>query len=531
MASGGLHSLATIIKRLEATTSRLEDLASLATSYLPPSAQGAVAAASTVTSTSSTNTEPTPVPPPGPHPQATVTNPAAPAETPRSVVAFDEQVINGRLKPFVELTKSFASPSVVEQVGLVEQEFNDLRKLLLVAASCKQPGQAEFEKLLEPLHKDIEAITRAKEANRKDREWFNHLSTIAEGAPCVGWVTVSPKPGPYVGDMKDSTQFYGNRVIKEFKEKDPKHAEWVKGYISLLEDMRKYIVEYHTTGLKWNSSGVDVAQLKAASSGAPAVPTAGPPPPPPPPPPPSIPPPPPAGAPAPAAAGGISAVFDQLNRGEDVTKGLRKVDKSEMTHKNPALRAGSTVPAATPSASSPAAKRPVKPSKPQALMGKKPAKFALEGNKWIIEYQENQSLLTVENVELNQTVNLYGCKSSTIVIKGKANAVTLVNCTKTSVLVESVISSVSVMNSPSFALQITGKAPTIQLDSTDSGQIYLSKECLDVEITTAKCSSINISLPVEGEEEGVFNEHPVPEMFRTTIVDGKLVTTAVEHAG
>ena len=105
------------------------------------------------------------------------------------------------------------------------------------------------------------------------------------------------------------------------------------------------------------------------------------------------------------------------------------------------------------------------------------------------------------------------------------------NCSKTSVLVDSVISSVSVTNSPSFALQITGKAPTIQLDSTDSGQIYLSKDCLDVEITTAKCSSINISLPVEGEEEGVFDEQPVPEMFKTVIKDGKLVTTAVEHAG
>lgn len=98
-------------------------------------------------------------------------------------------------------------------------------------------------------------------------------------------------------------------------------------------------------------------------------------------------------------------------------------------------------------------------------------------------------------------------------------------------LVENVISSVSVTSSPSFALQITGYAPTIQLDSTDSGQIYLSKDCLGVEITTAKCSSINISLPVEGEEEGVFNEVPVPEMFRTVIQGGKLVTTAVEHAG
>ena len=49
-------------------------------------------------------------------------------------------------------------------------------------------------------------------------------------------------------------------------------------------------------------------------------------------------------APAPAA-GGVAAVFAELNRGEEVTKGLRKVDKSEMTHKNPALRAGSVVPA------------------------------------------------------------------------------------------------------------------------------------------------------------------------------------------
>ncbi len=54
------------------------------------------------------------------------------------------------------------------------------------------------------------------------------------------------------------------------------------------------------------------------------------------------PPPPPAAA-APAA-GGTAAVFAELNRGADVTKGLRKVDKSEMTHKNPSLRAGSTVP-------------------------------------------------------------------------------------------------------------------------------------------------------------------------------------------
>ena len=112
--------------------------------------------------------------------------------------------------------------------------------------------------------------------------------------------------------------------------------------------------------------------------------------------PPPPPPPPPAVA---ASGGGVAAVFAQLNQGEEITKGLRKVDKSEMTHKNPALRASGPVPN-SPSGptgqtlfyislsffSDPilAPKKPIRPSKPQALAGRKPAKFALEGNKWAI---------------------------------------------------------------------------------------------------------------------------------------------------
>jgi adenylyl cyclase-associated protein len=92
--------------------------------------------------------------------------------------------------------------------------------------------------------------------------------------------------------------------------------------------------------------GVTIEQYKASSTtGAPSAP--GPPPPPPPPPPLSTVP----NASAAPPAGGAAAVFAQLNRGEEVTKGLRKVDKSEMTHKNPALRASSVVPATTTSTS------------------------------------------------------------------------------------------------------------------------------------------------------------------------------------
>lgn len=42
---------------------------------------------------------------------------------------------------------------------------------------------------------------------------------------------------------------------------------------------------------------------------------------------------------------------------------------------------------------------------------------------------------------------------------------------------------------------------------------------------------MNVSLPVEGEEEGVFVEKAVPEQFKTVIREGKLVTSVVEHSG
>ncbi|CAA7265404.1 unnamed protein product [Cyclocybe aegerita] len=520
--SSGLHSLATLIKRLEAAASRFEDIAvvldpasgSAAGTRRQSIAQPATPASKVSVASPST---PTPIP------AAPVAPAPVPAETPKSALAFQEQVVDAKLKPFIELTKAFAGPNVVESVALVQKQFDILYDFLKLSASCQKPDQRTLEALLAPFPQSIEAVSRAKEANRRDRDWFSHLSFLGEGAPVIGWV-VNPKPAQGVIDIKDSVVYYGNRLKKEYKDKDAKHVEWVNQYIAILDAMHSYIKEYHATGLVWNPKGVTVEQYKASantSAGAGA--------PPPPPPPPPAPPAPVPGISAAAPAAGAAAVFAQINRGEDVTKGLRKVDKSEMTHKNPALRAGSVVPASTTSPSPPG-KKPIKPSKPSALAGKKPPKFILDGTKWLIEHQEHETL-TVDNVEINHSVNIFGCKGATVVITGKVNAVNILNSSKTAVLVHSVVASVGVTASPSFTLQVTGTCPMIQLDTTDSGQIYLSKDSLGAEITTAKCSAINISLPVEGEEDGVFEEQPIPEMFKTVVQNGKLVTTIVEHAG
>lgn len=75
-----------------------------------------------------------------------------------------------------------------------------------------------MESLLSPLQASIEAISRKKEASRKERDWFTHLTLVGEGGPGVGWV-VSPKPGAYVQELIDTLDYWGNKLIKEFKEK------------------------------------------------------------------------------------------------------------------------------------------------------------------------------------------------------------------------------------------------------------------------------------------------------------------------
>ncbi|XP_006458515.1 hypothetical protein AGABI2DRAFT_148965 [Agaricus bisporus var. bisporus H97] len=426
---------------------------------------------------------------------------------PPAVVAFDENVIAANVKPWVELSNSLEIPVLAEVATLVTKEYDELRNFLVLVGACQKPEQHQMESLLAPIQGTIEVFTKVKDSNRRQREIFGHLQFVSEIAVAVAWV-VHENPARYVKDVKESSDYYGNRVIKDYKEKDPRHVEWCRGLSGILDAVRDHANEFYKSGIFWNESGPTVDEFRVPAEVPPPADTA----------PPSAPP-----------AGGVAAVFAELNRGEDVTKGLRKVDRSEMTHKNPSLRAGHTVPGSpTPPA---AGKKPARPAKPAALAGKRPPKFVLDGNKWLIEYQENEHHLIIEQTSINQTVNIYNCKNITLVIKGKVNAVTLVLGSKASVLVESVVSSISVTASPSFALQVTGMVPMIQVDNTDSGQIYLSKESLTAEITTAKCSAINVSLPVEGEEEGVFSEHPIPEMLRTVVRDGKLMTTFVEHSG
>ena len=115
--------------------------------------------------------------------------------------------------------------------------------------------------------------------------------------------------------MNDAGQFYTNRVLKEWKEKDATHVEWARSWVQTLTELQQYIKQYHTTGLVWAGKSKATTAALNGTSGIPPPPAAGMPPPPPP----MVS----LGAfPDVAAAGeDRNALFAQINRGGDVTKG------------------------------------------------------------------------------------------------------------------------------------------------------------------------------------------------------------------
>jgi adenylyl cyclase-associated protein len=133
-------------------------------------------------------------------------------------------------------------------------------------------------------------------------------------------------------------------------------------------------------------------------------------------------------------------------------------------------------------------------------------------------------------VSLSQSILISGCKNTTIRLIGKANAVSFDNCSRTNLVIDSLISSVDVIKSPNFALQVLGSLPTILLDQVDGAAIYLSKDSLHTEIFTSKCTSININLPPQSEQDD-YKECPLPEQLRSFLRNGRLVSEIVEHAG
>jgi adenylyl cyclase-associated protein len=375
------------------------------------------------------------------------------------------------------------------------------------------------------------AVVSKTEGKRTDE--FNHYKALAESSQALTWVVYTPGSGaPLPGQACDeawqSAEFWANKVLMQYRGKDDKQVAWVGALKELFASLRAFVKAHHATGPAWNARGADVADFKPGAP-APPAPAGGPAPPPPPPPPPpggpgslikDV-----AAKPAAAAPGpNMSALLGELNRGENVTVGLRKVT-DDMKAKNRADRSG-----AVPAGDAKPGGAPSAGARGGAAPPSGPPKLACEGGrKWVVENQVDAKALEVKDVNPKQTVYVFNCRGSVVTIRGKVNSVCVDKCSRTAVVFADVVAAVEVVNSSAVELQATGVVPTIAVDNSSGVQLYLGAASLGCAITTAKSSEVNVLVPGASAEDDLV-EAAIPEQFVTTYANGKWHTEAVAHS-
>lgn len=186
--------------------------------------QGVPALNQTGLSTNASSLQTPAAPTPAPTPAAAPASPApkkAAEPLPESIEEFDAFIKNSVGK-FAALSKELGG-LIAEQAAKVVEGFQQQRRFLLIATRAKKPDitgseMAVFQDLLKPINECLIAVNDIKDANRGSTV-FSQLSAVSDGIMVLAWVTVDNKPHKHVEESLGSVQFFGNRVLKEYKDK------------------------------------------------------------------------------------------------------------------------------------------------------------------------------------------------------------------------------------------------------------------------------------------------------------------------
>ncbi|KAJ6692682.1 ADENYLYL CYCLASE-ASSOCIATED PROTEIN [Salix purpurea] len=437
------------------------------------------------------------------------------AATDPSIVAFDDFI--GTCFGRVSSAAEKIGGQVLEVTRILEQALNVQKELLIKIKQTRKPDLEGLAEFLKPLNEVVMKANAMTEGRRSD--FFNHLKAAADSLAALFWIAYTGKecgmsmPIAHVEESWQMAEFYCNKILVQYKSKDPNHVEWAKALKDLyLPGLRDYVKSHYPLGPVWSTTGKATA---SAPSKAPA-PSA-----------PAPPPPPPASffsseSSQPSSSKpkeGMAAVFQEISSGKSVTAGLKKVT-NDMKAKNRSDRTGIVAVAAKEG-------RAGAPSFSKAG----PPKLELQmGRKWAVENQIGKKNLVIDDCDAKQSVYIFGCKDSVLHIQGKVNNITIDKCTKMGVVFTDVVAACEIVNCNGVEVQCQGSAPTISVDNTGGCQLYLSKDSLGASITTAKSSEINVLVP-GAEPGGDLVEHALPQQFIHAFKDGQFETTPVSHSG
>ncbi|XP_042521124.1 cyclase-associated protein 1-like [Macadamia integrifolia] len=434
-----------------------------------------------------------------------------------AIVAYDDMTAQYLAR--VSAAAEQIGGQVVDVTKILEEAFSVQKELLINVKRTQKPDPTGLGEFLKPLNEVITKANALTEGRRSD--FFNHLKSVADSLTALAWIAYSGKdcgmslPIAHVEESWQMAEFYNNKVLVEYKTKNPNHVEWAKSLKELyLPGLRDYVKSFHPLGPVWNPSGKTAVSAPVSAKASPRSAPA-----PPPPPPASL-----FSSESSSASSsrpkeGMSAVFQEINAGKSVTSGLRKVT-DDMKTKNRAERTGVV-------SSSEKGARFGSPSFSKAG----PPKLELQmGRKWVVENQIGKKNLVIDDCDAKQSVYVFGCKDSVLQVQGKVNNITIDKCTKTGIVFKDVVAAFEVVNCNGVEVQCQGSAPSISVDNTAGCQLYLSKDSLEASITTAKSSEINVLVPSAGPDDD-WVEQALPQQYVHEFKDGQFVTSPVSHSG
>ena len=151
-----------------------------------------------------------------------------------------------------------------EMGNLLTKFFEGMRYVIVLASLSKQP--ADMSELMAHLKPITDPMGEIKKL-RLSRDFDNHFKAICEMLACCSWVTCRPPaqlPAPFVKECIGSSDFWSNRIRKDFKGKDDDKAKLQLAFCDTLKatiiELSDYITEYHKAGLTFNPKGVSLAE-------------------------------------------------------------------------------------------------------------------------------------------------------------------------------------------------------------------------------------------------------------------------------
>ncbi|XP_022746922.1 cyclase-associated protein 1-like isoform X2 [Durio zibethinus] len=348
-----------------------------------------------------------------------------------SIVAFDDLMAQHVAR--VSDAAEKIGGQVLDVTKIIVEAFSVQKKLLIEIKQTEKPDMAGMAEFLKPLNEVITKANAITEGRRSD--FLNHLKSAGDSLSALAWIAYTGKdcgmsmPIAHVEESWQSAEFYSNKVLVEFRNKDPNHVEWAKALKELyLPGLRDYVKSHYPLGPVWSASG------KRASSAATKTPTTGAPAAPPPPPPASLCSSEPSQPSSSRPKQGMAAVFQEINTG-NVTAGLKKVS-TDMKTKNRTDRTGIVSAGEKETHSSSSSSSKARPPKLELQMGRK----------WVVEDQFGRKNLVIDDCDAKQSVYVFGCKDSVLQIQGKVNNITIDKCTKMGVVFKDVVAACEIVN-------------------------------------------------------------------------------------